>query len=133
MEKLTGADINAPGNAVIVQGTDKEGAVETTFPLNQFLRLQARAKQTDLSYKLRNKARTVGNKTINSIRNSAIMSPATIHVGGSPLETQPTVAIIFDKDTERQLVFRISAEAAEQVAQNLLKESRQARDQVPKQ
>ncbi len=62
-----------------------------------------------------------------------ISDPLEVDVVDLPLEPAPCLALVFDKNTERQIGFRLSPDAADSVAERMKTVAEQCRGQIPNQ
>ena len=132
-QEITGTQVNAANETVTIIGKDAKGSAEASIPMKALFAVANEAKRGKRSYQDRRDAGTLKSSAKDGWQEIALSDYKEIDVVDLPLAPEPCVAIVFDKNTERQIAFRLPAEIALLLAQNLISEIQKSKNQSPNQ
>ena len=122
---LNQLQVDAITNAAVIKGRDQKGPVEITITIDHLLFAASEANRVRRSYQDRKEAKALEKERKGTWQTIAPSDALSWAVGSEELREKPTVVVTFDNDTEREISFRLSPDAAAKMGQQILQTSEQ--------
>ena len=129
-KSMTKLQVNVKdGHCVLTLNEGPDKLAEVHLPMPVLERAAAEALRGKLSYQSRQEVGPLAKK--GQWEELPILDLRNAHVATEPIHDPPSVILVIDRNTETQLAYRISADAAEEIGHQLVDQSAQCKSRNP--